>query len=572
MDIRRFGWFFVAGVAVACAAAAGVLGWAAAAPAVTAGSVDVSRIRADVGERLAQYAAMKIEADVSTLTPAERKVLDRLIAASRLMGEIFLRQAWAANPEIREKLAAAAAPGDPLRQKALLYFDVNAGPWDRLDEQPFVGDLPRPDGAGFYPPDMTKDEFEGWIKAHPADEEAFRGLFSVVRREGGRLKAVPYSQAYRDRLDPAAARLREAAALADNPSLRRFLELRAAAFLSDDYFESDKAWMDLDSRIEITIGPYETYEDRVFGYKAAFESFVTVKDPKASEKLAGYKNELPGMERNLPIPEEFKTLNRGTESPIGVVDVVHTAGDTTAGVQTIAFNLPNDEKVRELKGSKKILLRNVMNAKFESILKPIAARVMAKDQLPFVTADAFFNETLFHELSHGLGPGKIKVDGRETEVRLELKEHNSALEEAKADVMGVWNVLYMIGRKQFPEAMRRDMFVTYLAGMFRAVRFGIEEAHGRGVALQYNYMKERGAIGRDPASGRFAVVFDKFEPALKELLREICVIQARGDYEGARKLLDTYAKVPPEWKAALDGLKRIPVDIRPVYPAAGDAM
>jgi hypothetical protein len=529
--------------------------------------VKTAQVRSDVVSRLAKFAPTPIEADLSTLSDSQRQVLDKLIEASRLMGETFQRQAWAANPELRRHLMGAS---DKHSQATLAYFDIHVGPWDRLDDEPFVGDLARPEGAGYYPADLSKAEFEGWLEQNPADEEAFKSLNSVIIREGSGLKAVPYSEAYRSWLEPAAARLQEAAALTENASLRNFLEGRADAFLSDDYYESDVAWMDLDSRIEITIGPYETYEDRLFGYKAAFESFLTLQDEEASAKLAFYKNELPAMERNLPIPDEYKNLNRGTESPIRVVDVVYTAGDARAGVQTIAYNLPNDEGIRETKGSKKVLLRNVMDAKFRSILQPISEAVIAEDQLADVTADAFFNETLFHELSHGLGPGKIKVDGRDTEVRLELKELNSPLEEAKADVMGAWNILYMIDKGAFPGSFKSDLFVTYLAGMFRSVRFGIEEAHGKGVALQYNFLKERGAILQDQATGRFSVDLVKFEAALEELVREICLVQAHGDYQGAAEMLETYARVPPEWQAGLDRINDIPVDIRPIYTAAGE--
>ncbi|HXI02399.1 MAG TPA: hypothetical protein VNI57_04410 [Candidatus Saccharimonadales bacterium] len=529
--------------------------------------VDTTVIRADVDARLGQFVATPIEADLSSLSESQRKVIDKLIDASRKMGDIFLRQAWAANPEIRQTLALST---DPKAAAALAYFDINAGPWDRIDGQPFIGKLPRPDGAGFYPADMKKEEFEGWIADHPDDAEKFKGLFTIVQRSSAGLEAVPYSQAYAPWLQEAATDLRAAAGLTDNASLKTYLEKRADAFLSDDYYDSDLAWMDLDSRIEITIGPYETYEDRMFGYKASFESFVTLQDPEASAKLASYKSQLPEMERNLPIPDEYKNLKRGTDSPIRVVDVVYTAGDTRAGVQTIAFNLPNDEKVREKKGSKKVLLRNVMDAKFRTILQPISQKVIAQDQLSHLSADAFFNETLFHELSHGLGPGKIKVNGRDTEVRLELKDHYSSLEEAKADVMGAWNILFMIDKGQFPASFKQDLFVTFLAGMFRGVRFGIEEAHGQGVALEYNYLKEKGAILNDEKTGRFSVDFDKFEGGLKDLVHDICVVQARGDYEGAGELLEKYAKVPPELQKALDGLKGIPVDIRPVYTAAGE--
>jgi hypothetical protein len=573
--VRAARFALLLGVAVAATALAGTASGTAFAEPAAAQTRPATRpaedpplaIREDLSRRLAQFAPTRIEADLSGLRDSERQVLDKIIEASRLMGEIFQRQAWAANPGLREKVAASR---DPRRKDALRYFDLHVGPWDRVDSEPFIGEAARPPGAGYYPPDMTKEEFDAWLKAHPEDQESFRGLFTLIRRSGDGLGAVPYSEAYRAWLEPAARLLREAAEITENASLKAFLLKRADAFLSDDYYDSDVAWMDLDSRIEVTIGPYETYEDRLFGYKAAYESFVTVQDPDASARLDAFKKRLPEMERNLPIPDEHKNLTRGGESPIRVVDVAFAAGDTRAGVQTIAFNLPNDERVRETKGSKKVLLRNVMNAKYESILKPIAGKVIAPEQLRRVTADAFFNEILFHELSHGLGPGIITVNGRKTEARLELKEIYSALEEAKADAMGVYSILYMIEQGGFPRSMRDDLFVTYLAGMFRSVRFGIEEAHGRGVALQYNYLRERGAILRNDASGRFSVDFAKFEKALEDLVRDLCMVQARGDYDAGLRLLGRYAKVPPEWQAALDRLSDIPVDIRPIYPAAGE--
>jgi len=531
-------------------------------------SAGPSVIDKSVAARLAKFQPTRIEADLSKLPKGERDALSKIIEASRSMSEIFLRQAWVENPGIRAELAAAS---DPLASLAMKYFQVSFGPWDRLDEAPFLGSARRPEGAGFYPPGMEKAELERWLQTHPDDAAPFKSLFTVIRRDGERLVAIPYSREYRQWLEPAAGQLREAARLTGNAALAGFLESRAAAFLTDDYYESDMKWMDLDSSIEVTIGPYETYEDRLFGYKASFTSFVTVQDAEASARLAGYKNELPAMERNLPIPDAHKNLSRGTESPIRVVDVIYTAGDTRAGVQTVAYNLPNDERVREAKGSKKVLLRNVMDAKLASILKPIAERVITPAQRPHVTAEAFFNEVLFHELSHGLGPGSINKNGMQTEVRLELKELYSALEEAKADVMGAYNILYLIEKKQFPETMRHDLYVTFLAGMFRGVRFGIEEAHGKGVALQYNYLSAKGAIVRDPQSGYFSVDFEKMGPALEAIVHDICMVQALGDYDAAAGMFHTYAKIPPEWKEGLDRLEGIPVDIRPIYPAAGES-
>jgi len=481
------------------------------------------------------------------------------------MNDIFVRQAWTGNPDLRRQLDASSAPP---AADALAYFDVNVGPWDRLDEAPFVGTMHRPETAGYYPDDMTKEEFEAWIAAHPEDEEAFKSLYTVIQRRGDELVAVPYAQAFREWLEPAARELEAAADLTENESLAGYLRLVAAAFLKDDYYESDVAWMDLDSRLEITIGPYETYEDRLFGYKAAFESFVTVVDPEQSAKLARYKSELPGMELNLPIPDEDKNLDRGAESPIRVVDEVFTAGDTRAGVQTIAFNLPNDERVRESKGSKKVMLRNVMDAKFRLILQPIAGQVLDPEQVALLSSDEFFNETLFHELSHGLGPGRITVDGRETEVRLELKELYSAFEEAKADVMGVYNILYLMGRGLYPEEAREPLFATYAAGLYRSTRFGVSEAHGQGAALQFNYLLERGALVPDEATGKIRVDFEEMASGVRALVRDICVLQARGDYDGTSRFLERYGVLSPALEAGLARLEGIPVDLRPSYPAA----
>jgi hypothetical protein len=534
------------------------------------GTFTEATIVPDIARRLAQLAPVELQADLTPLTADDRRVLDLLVEAARQMDLIFLRQAWAGNPALQQEMAGWTGPS---AEAARAYFAINYGPWDRLDEsKPFVGDQPHPAGAGYYPEDLTKEEFEAWLKAHPGDREAFTSSFTVLRREGSNLVAVPYSQEYKPYLDEAARLLREAAAATKNESLRRFLTLRADAFGSNDYYESDLAWMDLDAPVEVTIGPYETYEDGLNGYKAAFEAFVTVALPKESADLARYKERLPWLESNLPIPDALKNPNRGTESPIRVVDVHHTAGDTRAGVQTLAFNLPNDERVREAKGSKKVLLRNTMRAKYDRILLPIAERVLAVDQVADVSFEAYFDEVLHHELSHGLGPGTITVDGRKTEVRLELKELSSTLEEAKADVMGVYNILALMDRGEMPVALRRSLEPTYVAGLFRSARFGVDEAHGQGVVAQFNYLLEKGALEVN-ADGRFRAVSAKFPGALRDLLHDMLILQANGDYAGTKAFLDKYGKATPQLRTALGRLADLPVDIRPIYvgDGAGDA-
>jgi hypothetical protein len=525
------------------------------------------RIVPDLEKRVAQFVPTPLAADLSAVSAEDRKVLDKLVEAGKLMNEIFLRQTWAGNPALRERLKSLSGPH---AEAARQYFAINFGPWDRLAErQPFLGDKPRPAGAGYYPEDMKKEDFAAWIAQHPGDKAAFTSTVTVIRRgPGGQgLAAVPYSREYAEWLKPAASLLREAAALTGNASLKKFLDLRAAAFENDDYYASDVAWMDLDAPVEVTIGPYETYEDDLFGYKAAFEAFVTVNLPKESAALARYKERLPWLERNLPIPEADKNLHRGTDSPIRVVDSVYGGGENQAGVQTVAFNLPNDERVREAKGSKKVLLHNVMRAKYEKMLIPIASRVLDPAQVKDVSFDAYFNEVLHHELSHGLGPGTITVNGRKTEVRLELKELFATLEEAKADVMGVHNILALIGQGDMPAALRQSLEPTYVAGLFRAARFGVDEAHGQGVVAQFNYLEKKGALQFDP-QGRVRAVSEKFPGAIRDLLHDMLALQARGDYAGTKRFLDTYGKPSQALRDAIGRLKDVPVDIRPVY--AGD--
>jgi len=522
------------------------------------------KIAPDVAQRLAQFSPTPLDADLSALSAQDRKVLDKLVEASKLMNEIFLRQAWAGNPALRDQIAGWTA-GD--KGAARAYFDLMFGPWDRQDERkPFLGGVPHPPGAGGYPEDLTPEEFDRWLAAHPADKERFVSDFTVIRRQGKDLVAIPYSQEFRPWLEPAAKLLREAAALTENASLRKFLELRAEAFLNDDYYASDFAWMDLESPVEVTIGPYETYEDELFGYKASFEAFVTVDVPKESAALAHYKQLLPWLERNLPIPDEHKNLQRGADSPIRVVDMVYGGGETRAGVQTVAYNLPNDERVRQAKGSKKVLLRNVMRAKYDKILGPIAQQVLVPEQVSQLSFEAFYDEVLHHELSHGLGPGKIKKNGQETEVRLELKDLHSALEEAKADVMGVYNILALIDKGDMPKELRQSLDPTYVAGLFRSARFGVDDAHGQGVIAQFNYLTEQGALVVD-ANARFRTVPEKFPGAIRDLLHDMLMLQAAGDYEGAKQFLEKYGKPTGNLRAAIGRLTALPVDILPVYAA-----
>jgi hypothetical protein len=523
------------------------------------------KVREDIARLRAQFVPQTLTAEISHLSEGDQEALRHLVAAADAMHEIFTIQAWAGNPEFATEVGALDGPNAaPARD----YYRIMVGPWDRLDHhRPFLGDRPHPPGAGYYPEDLTEAEFEAWLEAHPEDREAFTSLHTLIRRDGDGLVAVPYREAFAASLERAAEAMRAAAAATDNDSLKRFLELRADAFFTDDYYESDMAWMDLDSAIEVVIGPYETYEDSLFGYKAAFECFLCVAQPEDSARLEVFKSELPFLEASLPIPDEHKNLDRGAESPIRVVDELYATGDTRAGVQTIAFNLPNDERVREAKGSKKVLLKNVMQAKYKGILVPIAHAVMPADEVDRISFEAFFQFTLHHELSHGIGPGQITVDGRQTEVRLELKELYSAFEEAKADVLGVYDIYVLVEKGVMEPEILESLPWTYTAGIFRTTRFGVAEAHGLGMVFQTNYLMEKGAV-EITEDGKFRPVPELFEEAFRELAHELLMIQALGDYDGAVAFVEKYGTVNPAMVEAIDSLATIPVDIDPSYPFA----
>ena len=517
--------------------------------------------------RIDRFAVAELGVDTSTLSESERTVLLTLIEAAKQLDPVFDRQAWAGNPALEAELAKAT---DPLGKAKHAYVRIMRGPWDRQEHrEPFAIDRPWPKGAGFYPEDLTVDEFKAWVAAHPDDAAAFEGLFTVIERDGDGLRARPYHELYAQWLEPAAAKLREAAEHTENASLAKFLRSRADAFGTDDYYQSDKDWMDLDSRIEITIGPYETYEDELLGLKASYEAFVTVSDPAASEALAKYKEWLPKMEQHLPVDDAVKT-KRGAESPIRVVDLVFTAGDARKSVQTIAFNLPNDERVRKEKGAKKVLLRNLIETKFERIMKPIAQEVLDPALHDRLSGEAFFDQVLFHELSHSLGPAFTTVDGKQVEVRVALGPVYTALEECKADTMGAYDILYMIDEGQLPADMREKLLVSYFAGLFRSVRFGVAEAHGQGAAIQINRYLEGGGASFDEAKGVFTIDLATLEQNIGTLVHDLVMLQHEGDVTKAEAFLAKYGVMSKPMEAALAKLEGIPVDIRPVYPVAGE--
>ena len=507
-------------------------------------------------EKIAKFVPVEITYDETLLSDREKVVLEKLYRASKIIDELFLEQVYIENDQIKADLIS------DLSNKSLL----TKNPELTLELEHKIGKNTKPLGANFYPVDMAKEEFEKWIKDNSADEKAFTSEFTIIRRDNDKLVAIPYSEYFKDKLTAASNLLKEAAEYSDNPSLKKYLLSRANAFLSNDYYQSDMDWMDLkDHNIEVVIGPYEVYEDGMFNYKAAFESFVTIKDPVESKKLEVFAKYLADIEKNLPLDDKHKNYTRGSESPIVVANEVFTAGDTKAGVQTLAFNLPNDERVRQAKGSKKVMLKNVHEAKFEKLLKPIAEIVLEPEQLKYVTFDAFFNHTLMHEMSHGVGPGFIKVNGKDTEVKKELKETYSTMEECKADILGMYNNIFMIEKGVYPKESENQVWVTFLAGAFRSMRFGIGEAHGGGNAIIYNYLLEKGGFVFDESNKKVRVDFEKIYPALKELCNLVLTIQAEGNYQGAKDLIAKYAVNSPTIETLRIKLENLPVDIKPVF-------
>ena len=517
--------------------------------------------------KIKRFAPTVLTADTTKLARNDARALQKIIAAAKYLDPLYRRQIWSGNEALLQKLQADQST---LGRERLHYFLINQGPWSQLDEnQPFIEGVPaRPAQANFYPADITKEEFNTWLSGLGAEEKArATGYFHCVRRDAsGKLKTVPYNEEYREFLEPAAKLLREAAALTTNDTLRDFLTKRASAFASNDYYDSDVAWMDLDAPIDLTIGPYETYEDEMFGYKAAYEAYVTLRDQGESAKLAHFSQYLQELEDHLPMDAKYRNPKLGAGSPIRVVNEVYSSGEGNTGVQTAAFNLPNDERVVKEKGSKRIMLKNVQDAKFNKTLVPISLVVLDTAQQRRVSFEAFFTHILMHELMHGLGPHNINVDGQATTVRLQLKELYSAIEEAKADITGLWALQYLIDKGVVDKQMEQTLYVTYLASAFRSVRFGINEAHGRGVAMQFNYLTDEGAIKFDEATGKFSVDETKVKEAVRKLTHEILTIEAEGAHEKAKALLDKYAVVRPPMKGAFDRLGDVPVDIEPIFP------
>lgn len=505
----------------------------------------------------ARFAPVQLNVNVSSLTPSDQQALAKLIEVARILDSLFLTQRWSGNQALRTQLLKDTST---LGQARLHYFDLNKGPWSDLDGQTaFLPSVPekKPAGANYYPEDMTKNEFETWaFKLPQAQQEQAKGFFTLIRRDATRkLTIVPYSKAYSKELEQAAKLLEEAAALTPNASLKEFLKLRAQAFRTDDYYASDVAWMKLDAPIEATIGPYETYQDELFGYKAAFEAYITLRDDKETAKVNSFAGHMQEIENNLPMEERFKNKKIGALAPIRVVNEVLATGDGAHGVRTAAFNLPNDERIVREMGSKRVMLKNVQEAKFQKTLQPIASRVLSVADQKDLSFDWFFTHILAHEMTHGIGP--------QNNVRQTLKEQRAAIEEAKADVTGLFMLQYL-GDKKLLALNERALYTTFLASSFRTLRFGVHEAHGKGMALQFNYLTAKGAFVAKP-DGTYAVDFSKIKGAVRDLVHDLLEVEATGDYARAKKMLETQGVVSPALQKTLDRLSDLPTDIEPLH-------
>ena len=512
-----------------------------------------------------RFAPTEVAADASGLSEGDREALAKIVEAARVMDTLYLRQVWSGNEPL---LLGLSQDATPLGRARLHLFVLQKGPWSSLDhDAPFIPGVPaKPPEANFYPPGATKDEIEAWQKALPAGErEVASGFYTTIRRtpQGG-LGWVPYSLEYQDQLGRAAKLLRDASQLTQQPTLKRFLATRADAFLSNDYYESDVAWMELDSSIEPTIGPYEVYTDNWFNQKAAFEAFVGLRDDAETKKLDRLSAELQGIEDALPIDPKLRNPKIGALAPIRVINEVFCSGDGNHGVQTAAFNLPNDERIAQERGTKRVMLKNVQEAKFRKTLLPISQVALAKADRANVSFEAFFTHMLMHELMHGLGPHQT---GQGMTVRKAMQEAGSALEEAKADISGLFALQKLVDKGVLPRSLERTMYVTFLASAFRSIRFGLNEAHGKGVALQLNTLLDAGAVRVAP-DGTFALAPSNVQGAVAKLTGEIMTLQASGDVVRAREWLKAMGVIRPEVQRVLDKLAKVPVDIEPRFTAA----
>jgi hypothetical protein len=518
----------------------------------------------DLEARLSRLVQVPMHFDLSGYPAEKKELLRHLVEASQLVHEAYLHQMYPPGVALRDSLAALT---DPVSRKLHRLIVRNGGPFDKMDDHAnFYGTFDQPRGAWFYPPDLTKEEFEAYIAANPGEKDALMSPYTVVRRQGDNLVAVPFHREYARWVEPIAEHLRKASELADNPSLKKYLASRAAAFLTDDYFQSDLDWIDLkDSDIDVVIAPYEVYDDGLMSIKASYEATVGIRDKEESVKLDVYTRHIDALEQYLPHDRKYKRSIKGLVSPMVIVTDIIRAGDIATGYQPVAANLPNDPRVHTAKGTKKTFWKNMMEARLSKIIIPVGREVVASDQIQYITPQGYFNFVLMHELCHALGPQYVHGTRNTVSVNQALKDHYPWLEEGKADMAGLHSIRYFIEKGVIPKEMEKQHYVSYLASIFRTIRFGTAQAHGRAAICELNYLRDRGGIRMDPATKKWSVNFEQIGPAISALANEWLTIQATGDYNGADMFFRKWGNTPKDVADALKGLEHVPIDVEPVY-------
>src|SRR5579859_1066999 len=519
---------------------------------------------AELDQKLAQWKPVKVVFDSEKLTPREVKMVDHLVNACHYLEDIFWRQS---DPEGLTLYQSLLSSSDPKDQKLVRMLRIQGSRYDLLAEnKPFVGTEPMSPGRGLYPAGVTREQLEQYVKAHPDKKAEIYSGYTVIRQKGNELDAIPYHIAYRSFLEPAANELREAAALSDDPAFANFLRLRADAFLSDDYYQSDLAWLDLkDPKFDVIMAPYETYLDDVLGVKTSYGPAVLVRNDVESQKLAVFQKYVPDIQDALPLMPEDRPSKRGHLTPMEVMDAPFRAGDLRHGYQAVADNLPNDPRIHQEKGTKKIFFKNFMDARVNDIILPLASHVMQPQQAAKASGEGYLASTMMHEISHGLGPAFAHVNGKQVDIREAIGPLYSGLEEAKADVVGMYGLKWLVDQGALPKERLEEYYSSYVAGIFRTVRFSIAEAHGRAEMMEFNYLSEQKAITRDPASGKYIIDYDRMPPALAKLAQELLEIEATGDRARAEAWFSRYEKMPTELKSALEAASSVPVDIDPIF-------
>jgi hypothetical protein len=543
-----------------------LLGIAVAGVGVLLGQQGKSKLRKltvapDLDRRLARWRSVKMPIDKSGLTPAELKMIDKLADACHYLDEIFWLQS---DPEGLTLYKSLAKSGRDQKLQHLLL--INGGRFDLIDEnKPFVGPQPMPPGRGLYPENVTRAELDAYIQRHPEKKAEIYNPYTVIRRERDGFSGVPYHVAYREWLEPAAASLRDAASFSDDPKFADFLRARAAALLSDDYYASDLKWMDLeDPKIDLIYAPYETYLDGVLGVKGSYGASILIRNQAESQKLAVFQKYVADIQDALPLAPVDRPSKRGLRTPMEVMDAPLRAGDLRHGYQAVADNLPNDPRIHEKKGSKKIFFRNFMDSRVNEIILPLAQRVMRPDQAARASAEGYLAMVMMHEISHGLGPAYACVGGKQVDIREAIGPVFPGLEEAKADVAGMVALKWLVDHGVLPKARLEEYYASYVAGIFRTVRFGTGEAHGQAEMMEFNYLARQHAIVREN-SGRYSVDYGRIPGALADLAKELLEIEATGDRSRAEKWFAKYDAMPAELKTSLDAASDLPVDIDPVF-------